>query len=368
MLKLIDRQLIRSFFKGYLICLVSLLSLYVVVDLFTNMDEFGRHKDGLMETIRRAGLYYGSKITQIFDRLFEAILLMAGMFTISSMQRNNEQLPLLSAGISTQRMVAPVLFSATLMLSLMIYNQEVIIPQLGSRLNNQRDDPDGHREVIARGAYEPNGIHLVGKTALRSKKMVKNFCCTIPDKIAGILIHLEAAEAYYVPPGEGERTGGWELNRTITIPAAFDLGGTNVLEKIDNGKFFLHTKVIDFESITRKQKWYLLASTQDLYEDLQRPDSERLSSKAVLFHMRFTRPFLSIILVILGLSVILRDQTRNVYVNTGLCLATCAFFFLVIFATKWLGDRDIVPPALAAWLPVMFFGPLALAKFDAVHT
>jgi lipopolysaccharide export system permease protein len=33
-----------------------------------------------------------------------------------------------------------------------------------------------------------------------------------------------------------------------------------------------------------------------------------------------------------------------------------------------LGDNDILGPALSAWLPVLFFGPLALVLFDAVHT
>ncbi len=368
MIKLIDRQVIRSFFKGYLVCLASLLSLYVVVDLFTNMDDFGRHDQGLTETIRRIGLYYGGKLPQIFDRLFEAILLMAAMFTVAMMQRNNEQLPLLSAGVSTQRIVTPIIFCCGVLLSLLIYNQEVIIPKLGDRLFNQRDDPDGHRAVAVSGAYEPNGAHLVGDSASRAENKVNNFCCTIPDKIFGVLVHLQADEAYYVPKSKKKRSGGWELIRTTTLPATFDLTETKVLEQIDKGKFFLRTKQVDFETLTRKKKWYLLASTKELYEDLQRPDSERLSAKAVLFHMRFTRPILCLILIILGLSVILRDQNRNVFISTGLCLATCALFFSVNYLCKMLGDYDMIPPAFAAWLPVLFFGPVAIVSFDAVHT
>jgi len=40
-------------------------------------------------------------------------------------------------------------------------------------------------------------------------------------------------------------------------------------------------------------------------------------------------------------------------------LAMCALFFAAIFASKQLGDTDILSPALAAWLPVLVFGPLA---------
>jgi lipopolysaccharide export system permease protein len=33
-----------------------------------------------------------------------------------------------------------------------------------------------------------------------------------------------------------------------------------------------------------------------------------------------------------------------------------------------LGDNDLISPPLAAWLPVLLFGPVAIAQFDAIHT
>src|SRR6516165_5076675 len=101
MIKLMDRQLIYSYFKAYFVCLISLLSLYIVVDLFTNLDDFTHKNDGMLGVIKHIATYYGYKVTQIFDRLCEAIVLLAAMFTVTWMQRNNEQLPLLSAGVST---------------------------------------------------------------------------------------------------------------------------------------------------------------------------------------------------------------------------------------------------------------------------
>src|SRR5215831_4641385 len=167
MFKLIDRQLVRGYFKAYLVCLSSLLSLYIVVDLFTNLDDFTHHSGGLPMTVKLIGIYYGYKVTQIFDRLCEAILLMAAMFTVAWMQRNNEQMPLLSAGMSTRRIVLPVIVSACAMLSLTLLNQELIIPAVGPRLNYQRDDPRGEKDVQVQGAYEPNNVHLTGRSASR---------------------------------------------------------------------------------------------------------------------------------------------------------------------------------------------------------
>ena len=105
-----------------------------------------------------------------------------------------------------------------------------------------------------------------------------------------------------------------------------------------------------------------------VYEELRKPDISRLGQIAVQFQMRLTRPVLGLLLVFMGVSMILRDQNRNVILSAGSCLVLCGVFFAACYAAKMLGDGDIVSPALAAWAPVLAFGPFALVLFDAVHT
>jgi lipopolysaccharide export system permease protein len=368
MLKQVDRLLVLGYFKSYLVCLVSLLGLYIVVDLFTNLDDFTGHHSGLGHIVKHIGSYYGYRVTQIFDRLCEVIVLLAAMFTVAWMQRNNELLPLLSAGVSTRRVVLPVLLSACLMLSLAVLNQELLVPRIAKHLLRDKDDLEGQKEIDQfQRAYEPNGILIHGRTALPRGMIVKDFLCTLPESIAGDYLPLSAKEARYIPPGEGPRTGGWLL--TGTQPAELEhWDNPAVLEVLDKGKYFLHTREVDFETLTRNRKWFQYASTARLLSELQRPDSTRLANMAVLFHMRLTRPILGLILLFLGLSVILRDQNRNVFISAGVCLLLCGLFFAACFASKQLGDNEYLSPALAAWLPVLAFGPLAFVLFDAIHT
>jgi lipopolysaccharide export system permease protein len=363
-----DRLLIRAYFKAYLVCLVSLLGLYIVVDLFTNLDEFtGRHH-GIMPVLHHISFYYGHHVALIFDRLCEAIVLLAGMFTIAWMQRNNELLPLLSAGVSTRRVVQPVLLSAFFMLTLAVANQEFHIPRIARNLTNQKEDPYGDAPQPVQPMYESNGIHVHGNKASRKEQVVVEFYVTIPEHLFGKMLHLSAKEARYIPPGIGQWTGGWLLSGTQPDTIEGLEHNPSVLEQIDPGKYFLHTKEITFETLTRRPNWYSLASTIQLHEELQKSDSMRLAPMAVLFHMRLTRPILGMILVLLGLSVILRDQNRNIFISAGMCLLLCGIFFAALFGCRQLGDNDVLPPALAAWMPVLLFGPLSVVMFDAVHT
>src|SRR5262249_19777570 len=146
-----------------------------------------------VNVVRHIVTYYGYKVTQIFDRLCVAIVLLAAMFTVAWMQRNNEQVPLLSAGMSTRRVVRPGLLCAFVMLGLSMVNQEVVIPRIGHRLAQDRDDPVGQKEVSVHGAYEPNGLQLEGDRANRRAQTIRGFRVTIPEgPVADNQVHISA--------------------------------------------------------------------------------------------------------------------------------------------------------------------------------
>ncbi|HKB41499.1 MAG TPA: LptF/LptG family permease [Gemmataceae bacterium] len=365
---ILDRMLFASFLRAFLICLTSTLSLYIVVDLFTNLDDFANQSGSFVETIKHVAVYYGYRSIQYVDRLAEAIVLLAAMFTISWMQRSNELLPLLSAGVSTKRVLRPILFGSCLLLGLSTLNSELVIPEVADMLLLDRDDPDGGRDKLVQGAYDSNGVHVEGIIGFPKELTVKGFYVTVPETATNGMVHLSAADAMYIPPREGDsRSGGWLM--TTTTPAELDPANKpEMLELIDPGKYFLKVREVDFKALTRNPKWFMYASTVHLHELLDRPDGGRQSQIAVLFHMRLTRPIIGLLLVIMGLSIILRDQTRHVLISAGLCLVMCAVFYGVVLACRFLGNADLLPPALAAWLPVLIFGPLAFVLYDAIHT
>lgn len=365
MFKQIDWMLLGAYFKAYFIFLVSLLTLYVIIDLFTHLDDFvSQNSRGLAVVVKRIALYYGYRLPQLFDRLCEAIALLAAMFTVVMMQAHSEHLPLLSAGVPMRRVIAPVLLSACAMLGLAVVNQELIIPRIADKLAFERHDPDGNKDVAVRGGYEPNLIHVEGDRAARHLRTVKPFRVLIPETVGGNLLHIVAESAVYTP-GDEPGKGKWEMYgchpRDLSdIP--------DVLTVADGGRYVLHTRQVDFEALTRDPRWTSLASTQRLYRELQRPESTRLASLAVLFHTRLTRPLLGAVLIVIGLSMILRDQTRNIIISSGQCIILCAVFFGVVYACKMLGDNEFVTPAVAAWLPILLFAPFAVAQFDAIQT
>jgi len=365
----LDRMILLSFFRSYAIVSSSLLGLYVVLDLFTNLDTFGKSGDIASVTKHIVG-YYSAQIVLIFDRLAESITLIAAMFTVAWMQRSNELLPQLSAGIPTRRAILPVLIGSAITLTFGTLNQELVIPEVADRLVVPRDDLEGAKAIPLAGTYDQNGVHFEGIAGFRNQRKIVRLYTTFPDTLpngqnsASGMVHIQAEEAIYHPPGDGEFTGGWELSNTV--PATFDLPPPN-LTMIQPGKHFLKSDA-DFDAVSRGSGWFLYAPSSQLMELLSRVEPRRHGKVAVLFHTRITRPLGGALLVLLGLSVILQNPNRHVFISSGLCMAIAVAFYVCTLACKFAGDGGYVSPPLAAWLPLLVFGPITLASIDAIHT
>ena len=62
MTKILDRQLIFSYIKSYIVCLFSLMSLFIIVDLFTNLESFWANHEGFKSFFSYICTYYASKV------------------------------------------------------------------------------------------------------------------------------------------------------------------------------------------------------------------------------------------------------------------------------------------------------------------
>jgi lipopolysaccharide export system permease protein len=366
---ILDRMLFVSFLRAYFICLVSTLSLYIVVDLFTNIDDFFKPDRSSLQILSHILTYYGLRSIQYYDRLCEAISLLASMFTVAWTQRSNELIPMLSAGVSTHRFLRPIFFGATMMLGLGIVNQELVIPRVGNYLVSDRDDPDGAKDLHVHGYYDPNKIFIDGFKADRKSMTVEKFYVTLPETPQCRMAHISADKAQYIAKiPDVSRSGGWLLTGAHPAELPENSYDPALIEEIDPGRYFVWVREANFVAVTRGLKTQTFSSTSTLFNLMQRTDVGRMNQIAVTFHMRITRPIVGMLLVIMGLSIILRDQTRHVFISAGLCLAMCALFFAVVFGSKYMGNADYLSPALAAWLPVLIFGPVSFALYDAIHT
>jgi lipopolysaccharide export system permease protein len=312
--------------------------------------------------------------------------MMAAIFTVTWMQKNNELLAMLAAGISTQRVIRPVWISALIVSGLAVVNQEFIMPPLGEELQKSHDD-DGLRKILVYGRYDAQGILIHGREADRNAKTVLNFNATLPVGIFGAIRELEARQARYIPEAavRAPMRGGWLLRGAkLNPPVDDDTLKESVLTRLENSKgfpppvgdmpelggetYFLQSD-LKFESVTRNRQWYQYAPTWDLIRGLYDPANEPEKQEiAVFLHGRILRPLISLNLLLLSLPLVLGGYGRNMFINLGMSLGTSALFYSLGFMSQYLGANSVISPELAAWAPLIGFGALAAGRWGNIRT
>ena len=165
---ILDRQRYLNFFKAYVVCFITLIGLYIVIDVFANIDEFAKRAKGLA-MLRLMGRFYLVHSTLIYDRLFGVITMMAAIFTVTWMQRSNELIAMLAAGIGTRRVIRPVLVSAILVNGLAIANQEWLMPQFGEELLKEANE-DETKSLPVSSRYDTRDILIHGRDGDQARK------------------------------------------------------------------------------------------------------------------------------------------------------------------------------------------------------
>jgi lipopolysaccharide export system permease protein len=84
----------------------------------------------------------------------------------------------------------------------------------------------------------------------------------------------------------------------------------------------------------------------------------------VAIHTRIVQPALDITLLFLGLPLVVSRSSRNVFMAIGLCLGVVTIFVVVVIGIEQLGTIELIPPALAAWLPLLIFIPAAVGMAE----
>jgi lipopolysaccharide export system permease protein len=389
--RILDRQRYWSFLKAYVTCYVSLVGLYLVIDAFSNIDEFMKRADGFSELMKAMGRYYLIHQAAYFDLLGGVISMMAAIFTVTWMQRNNEHLAMLAAGVSTHRAIRPVLVCSVLVSILAAANKEMIIPRYADDLQKSHDD-DGTRNAVAiPSRRDERGVTISGLEADRKRQtLVGRFNATLPPDVFGAIRELEGKQATYIPESmtRAPLRGGW-LVRGATLKPLIDPGqlvpGASIVAKLADqagfppqvgdatplpGDTFFLSSSLTFKAMTRKPDWYQFASLGELLDGMADPASEGTERNDIIMeiHTRLLKPCLSLTLLFMTLPLVLGSFGRNMFIGLGLALGNSAMFYGLNITCLYLGTSVVLAPAMAAFIPLFAFALLATWRWDRIRT
>ncbi len=367
---IIDRYLVFLFLKTLLISFVSLLGLFVVVHAFSNLDELA----AISEQIGWWGVFeefYLPRFADLYDKTAAILVLVSALFTISMLQRRREMTAMEAAGLTKARILRSVLILSTIGIALTVVNREWIIPQFKYQLvqTPQSWGSSGEVEMRAYSDFQ-TGVVVRGDRLRLEEGKITEIQIQLPYHLARQLPRIKAKWGMIKPAGKWNPAGIW-LHQVKNIEELQQVGSLNdefgeplVFTSVNHrwvgaGQCFVRCQ-IDPRQVAFGDQLMLYQSTPEIIEDLKKPKRATGRPKQIALHARMVKPLLDLALLLLGLPIVVGGVERNVFITAGLCFWVVAGVQLTTSACYALGASNLIQPtALAAWMPVMMFVPLA---------
>ena len=401
-MKILDRYIIREFLRMLILGITALILVSTVVAIFERVDTIVEHKPSVSVVIG----YFLTRIPQDVFLIAPISMLLTTLIVTGSFARNSEIVAMLAGGVSIYRIMVPILVIGFVVSLAMLGLNEFVVP-VSNRMNIEfwriiRDKPDmsqmakiqiwfrGRRENSIRDENE-NRIYYIN--ALIPARRDTNGTL-LPPELQGLTVfelneqftpieRLDAARAVYRSPkgteedtpqktavitkfasnfrfwGEAEERlrvpGRWTLYDGSRRNLALDSQGS---QKITSFKE-VHDYVIPwtFEEFRRDRKSPVDMSYRELKEYIQMLTESGFDVSEYIVDLRakFSYPFVSFVMVIIGFPFALKSPRSGAAFGVGLSVFIGLTFWILLQLGVSLGHAQILPPTLAAWISHILF-------------
>ncbi|MBL8012886.1 MAG: LptF/LptG family permease [Candidatus Omnitrophica bacterium] len=358
-MRIIDRYITSSIATIFIAMILVFCFLYVLVDVFSQMEDFIEKQVALNTIIH----YYLSFLPIILTNTSPMAALIATLFTYSQLNGNNEIIALRASGMNFWKLTRPALCFALIVSAMMFLINERFVPKstiVSQEIRNTQikasvEDKNKNAKASIKNltfyglknrlyfiddfnpnTYEITGVTIVGQDTNQN----------IKEKIVAF---------------KGIWTGiAWKFFQVQIT--SYDSMKPNVPGEIKT----FPEKLMDIKETPQdflKQRTEVSAmNLRQLNNYIQRFStsgaSRAINNLEVDFHQKIAFPFGNLAIVLLGLPFALMTGRRKAVTFTSIGIAmTIGFLFYVFNAVGLaLGKGGAIPPILAAWMaPVIFF-------------
>ncbi len=371
-MKVMDRYVVAMFLKIFAICLICLTGLFVVVDAFSNLEEFVELAQKSSGMIPILYTYYVPRALEIFDRTNAFMALSAAIGTLVWMQRFNELAAVEAGGIPKSRIVRPILWCMLVLVSLSMVNREFLIPRFRESLARNAQSWDGtESQSVSPQQDQVTDVWILGGKVTPAEKKIEKPEFRLPPTCASIGSNVFAESASRLEANDQHPAGF--LLRQVNQPTDTDrkasvyLDGEPLIQTPSDQSWLGQREVfiaceIPLNDIAFGPKLRRYSSLAQQVAELRNSSVSSSNRQKVEVHARIVRPALDFAILLIGLPLVVSRRDRNFFLALGICLIVVTSIQVLIIITHALGaSRIIVPTALAAWLPVIALLPVGTA-------
>lgn len=365
----LDGYVARITIGSFLVCFFFIVGLFVLVDLFGNIDDFTKNLEKLPDDYRRYGFflviaYYLTNLPFVYLIVAPFVTVTAGMFAVSRLMGSNEVVPMLFIGRRLGRVLLPVFLLGVGNALLMVGLREFVLPKLvvaKDNLKHMLDSGQVERAVSGTAIPLPQGVLLFFDNYQVKSEVLGGVNLRIPIEGGPGEASISADRAKWT---DGTARGpGWLLtNGRETRPDS--LQGKSV-------EFLPENRIDGFHPEHLRARIKERQELMDLsYSSLTKLVAEQPNVRefTVALHHQITFPLANVLLLLLALPFALSFERGSKTERVFFALLICAAYLVTDLICQNLGKTGTMHPVLAAWFPTVLFGSLGIVMFDTART
>lgn len=348
-MQILARYLAASFFRNLVLALIGLSGLFYFQALITQVNDF---------TMSQRILYQLYDIPATLVMITPPSVLLATVLTLSAFSKTNELIACFSIGISVRQMIGIFFPLVFVLCCFSLVLQDRILPAF-----SEKKSVFYWKEIKKRQDFYLDVRQE--KIWYRSNKMIynlRNFDAK-NDRILGLGVYLfddqfDLKEQIQAEEARWENSG-WMLKQGRAT--RFDpVSGFPVTEAFNERPLLIKESPADFKMIEREADRLRI---KDLIRYIRSNRESGIDSRGfeVKLHSRFSLSVIPIIMFLLAVPfAISRARDGRMGRDLMIAFAITFFYWLGYSVSLSMGQNGMLPPVVAAWLPSVVFGALAI--------
>lgn len=350
-MKLIDKYILFNVFVPLMYCLMAFLMLFIIFDLFSNLSDFIDAGTPLPQVIR----FYILLIPSVVIFIVPISLLLAILYGLSQLTRNNELTAMRASGVSLYRLVFPIVcvgFAAGILVSLI---NETLAPW-SAYWTDQFVRAEMHEGDIS--------FHISQNLPYRDPInqrvwMIGEFDRQTHDmrRIEVIQQREDGTDASRTLARSGRWLDGqWWFTEVTFQP--FDESGYPMGPPITTLQQTMteYTETpTDFINVTKDPEFLSSRELLAFIRAHQHVSRDTLARHEVDLHYRLAMPWTCLIVTLLGLPIGAHTGRKGAFRGIALALGMFFGFYVLMNFGMALGKKQTLEPWLSVWSPNILF-------------
>lgn len=357
-MKILDKYILKGFILPLLYCLLIFFILFIIGDVLGHLDEILKNKVPILILVK----FYLSFGPLIFVQTSPLAALLATVYLISTMNKNNELTAMKASGINITKSLKPVFVIGVIIGLCIFYVNENISPEaslLSSKIKTEYIDAAGQgkkkelKSIKNLTVYGKAHQMIYAKSFDPVNNKLHDIIILEHDKSQKLRRKILAKEAVWL-------TDRWRFFNVIIY--RFDEFGQPLGKVLNFDKKIIRMpeKPSEFLKGELVATYMNYPQLKTYIKRLEGGDKRTLNRLKTDLHFKLAVPFCVFIMILLGIPFALTTTRGGVASSMGISIAVGLAYYALIGVSLALGKGNFLLPIIAAHFPNVAFFIIAL--------